>query len=133
MDSLSELLNKLKTANSSVERNALAVKAAETSDPAVPKILVELIDRPELANERGSLVNCLGSFDCSEKFLWLVKLVCHGNWKVSHEAMRILEKIDYLDAREVKQGYHLILMTADAGMKEVWRIDLISDLLAMFD
>ncbi|WBR99980.1 hypothetical protein OU994_16790 [Pseudoduganella sp. SL102] len=133
MDSLGELLDKLSTADNSLERNALAVKAAETGDPAVPKILVELIDRHELANERGTLVNCLGSFDCSGKFLWLAKLVCHGNWEVSHEAMRILEKIDYLDAREVQQGYDLLLMTAEAGMDEEWRTDLVNDLLAMFD
>jgi hypothetical protein len=133
MNTLSELLSKLKTANSSVERNALAITAAETGDPAVPEILVELIDRPELANERGTLVNCLGRFDCSGKFLWLVKLVCHGNWEVSHEAMCILEKIEYLDAREVEQGYCLLRMTTDAGMNDVWRADLVKDLLAMFD
>jgi hypothetical protein len=58
MDSLSELLSKLKTASRSVERNSLAVKAAETGDSAVPRILVDLIDRPDLANEPTAQNNC---------------------------------------------------------------------------
>jgi len=133
MDSLHELLRKLKTTNSSVERNALAIKAAETGDPEVPKVLIELIDRPELVNERGTLVNCLGSFDCSKNFLWLVKLVCHGNSEVSHEAMGILQTIDHVEELEVKQGYDFLLKTMDDSIDDAWRVDLKADLLSMFD
>jgi hypothetical protein len=57
---------------------------AETGDPSVKAVLVELIDRPDLSDQRATLVNCLARFDCSNKFLWLVNLVCQGNWEVAH-------------------------------------------------
>lgn len=130
---MDELLSRLRTTKSSVERNELALKAAETGSPKVPQVLIELIDRPELANERGTLVYCLGNFDCSEKFLWLVKLVCHGNWEVSHEAMGILVKIDHVEPGHAKQGYDFLQRATNASVNDEWRADLIADLLSMFD
>lgn len=97
------------------------------------QVLVELIDRPELANERGTLVNCLGSFDSSKNFLWLVTLVCNGNWEVSHKAMDILKKIDHVEAGEAKRGYDFLQRAVNAKINEEWRVDLIADLLSMYD
>lgn len=127
------MLSRLITTNSSIERNELAIKAAETGSPKVSKVLIELIDRPELANEHGTLVNCLGNFDCSKNFLWLVKLVFHGNWEVSHEAMDILAKIDNVEAGNAKQGYDFLLRATNARINDEWRAYLIADLLSMFD
>ena len=133
IDALDELLSRLSTANSCVERNALAMEAAATGDPKVAQVLIELIDRPELVNERGTLVYCLRNFDCSTSFFWLVKLVCHGNWEVSHEAMGILEKIGHVDAVEARQGYDYLLTTVDASIHDEWRADLMAELLSWFD
>ena len=133
MNSRDELLRKLKTTNSSVERNALAITATETGDPEVQRALIEMIDRPDLLNERGTLIYCLGQFDCSRDFLWLVRLVCEGNWEVSHEVAGILAKTNLVDGREAKQGYDLLLTTVAAGVRDAWREELIADLLSMFD
>ncbi|MDQ1833762.1 hypothetical protein [Massilia scottii] len=133
MDSLDELLRRLKNTNSSGERNALAITATETGDLEVKKVLIEMIDRPELLNERGTFVNCLGQFDCSRNFLFLVRLVCEGNWEVSHEAADILAKNDLVEGREVKEGYNCLRTTVAAGVNDEWRAELIADLLSMFD
>lgn len=98
MPSLSERLERLKDTKDSVERNALAITLTETGDPTVQAVLVELIDRPELSEQRATLVNCLGKYDCSNKFLWLVNLVCQGNWEVAHEAFDILADIESVDS-----------------------------------
>lgn len=133
IDVLDELRSKLIATSSSIERNALAIKAAKTGNPKIPQVLIELIDRPELANERGTLVHCLGSFDCSKSFLWLVKLVCHGNWEVSHEAADILMKIDHVQGAEAQQGYDYLRNTVIASINDEWRSDLLAELLSMFD
>ena len=44
------LLRRLKTTNSNVERNALAITATETGDPEVQRVLIEMIDRHDLLN-----------------------------------------------------------------------------------
>jgi len=95
--------------------------------------LIELIDRPELANERGTLVYCLANFDCLRHFLRLVRLVCYGNWEVAYEAMGVLAEMDNVETEGVKQGYDLLVINVDAGVSDEWRAKLLADLLSMFD
>lgn len=133
MASLSEQLERLKITTDSIERNALAIAVAETGDPSVQSVLVELIDRPELSEQRATLVNCLGKFDCSTKFLWLVNLVCQGNWEVAHEAFDILTDIKIVDPKQAKQGFDVLSATLDSGVSDDWREKLVRDLLSMFD
>lgn len=133
MTNLNEQLERLKETKDSIERNALAVTVTETGDPSVIAVLVELIDRPDLSNQRATLVNCLGKFDCSNKFLWLVNLVCQGNWEVAHEAFDILADIESVDSNEAKQGFDVLSKTLDSSAIDDWRETLVTDLLAMFD
>ena len=80
----------MKNTKDSIERNALAITVSETGDPSVQKVLVELIDRPDLLDQRATLVNCLGRFDRSNKFLWLVNLVCQGKLGSSARSLRYI-------------------------------------------
>lgn len=133
MSSLSEQLERLKDTKDSIERNALAIAVAESGDPSVQAVLVELIDRPELSDQRATLVNCLGRFDCSEKFLWLVNLVCQGNWEVAHEAFDILADIESVNSRDAKCGFDILSKTLNSDTIDGWRAKLVEDLVAMFD
>lgn len=133
MSSLGEQLERLKETKDTLERNALAIAVAETGDPSVKAVLVELIDRPDLSDQRATLVNCLARFDCSNKFLWLVNLVCQGNWEVAHEAFDILADIESVDSIEAKLGFDVLSKTLDSGAIDDWREKLVTDLLAMFD
>jgi hypothetical protein len=133
MSSLDEQLQRLKSTTHSIERNALAITAAETGDPSVKDVLIELIDRPELSQQRATLVNCVGRFDCSPEFLWLVNLVCQGNWEVAHEAFDILADLETVDSRLAKQGVDVLSKARDSGAIDDWRENLIADLLSMFD
>lgn len=133
MHTLTELLEKLRNVDDPVERNALAISATETGDPVVLDVLIELIDRPDLVDQRATLLNCAGRFDCSNRFLWLANLVCRGNWEVAHEAYDILVEIDSASSQDVKLAYDLLAKTCDAGVNDGWRGILINDLLSMFD
>jgi len=128
-----DLLDRLKTTQSGAERNALALQLADSARPEVKHALIDLIDRPELENERGTLVHCLGRYDCSDRLSWLVALVCRGNWEVAHEAMDILQDIESSHGDDVKRGYALLLATREAGVQDDWRASLIDELLSTFD
>ena len=133
MSDLGELLERLRGAHDPRERNALAIVATATRSPSVLPVLIELIDRPDLLDQRATLVNCMGEFDCSRHFLWLVNLVAQGNWEVAHEAYDILSCIDVIDSKEVKRGYNVLSKRCAAGDDDGWRIQLMRDLLKMFD
>lgn len=133
MTEAGDLLDKLKTTRSGAERDALALQLADRGRPEVKHALIDLIDRPELENERGTLVHCLGQYDCSDRISWLVELVCRGNWEVAHEAMDILQDIESSHGDDVKRGYDLLLATRDASVQDDWRAGLVDELLSEFD
>lgn len=133
MWSLNDDLKRLKETKNAVERNTLAIKVSATGDPSVKAVLVELIDRPDLSDQRATLVNCLGDFDCADKFLWLINLVCHGNWEVAHEAFDILANIESIDSTEAKIGFDTLAKNFASAVIDDWRKPLVEDLLAMFD
>ncbi len=88
----SEKLSRLETTDDDVERNSLAVALADTGDPRVFDALVQLIQRPELTNKRGTLVYCLEGYDCSSVFGLLEHLAATGNFEVAAQARVILDE-----------------------------------------
>lgn len=133
MPSLIEQLENLKTTKDSAKRSALAIALSETGDENVQDVLAELIDRPDLADQRATLVHCLGKFDCSGRFLWLVNLVCQGNWEVAHEAFDILAGIETVEGGQARLGFDVLSQTISSSDVSEWREKLVTDLLEMFD
>lgn len=87
-----EKLRRLEVTDSHLERNSLALKLSDTKDKRVFQPLVELIRRPELVNNRGTLVYCLQNYDCSTIVDLLVELAEFGNFEVSAGAEIILDE-----------------------------------------
>lgn len=133
MPGLEKQLQRLKIEKDANKRNTLALDLADTGDPRVQAAVVELIDRPELADCRATLVYCVGKFDCTDRFLWLIELVCHGNWEVANEAFDILSEIEMVSSEDVNAGFELISSTCNSSQVDHWRAKLVQDLLAMFD
>jgi hypothetical protein len=89
---LATKLQRLEATGDAIERNRLALDLAETRDRRVFDCLVGLIQRPELANQRGTLIYCLEDFDCSSVADLLAKLAETGNFEVAIQAEIILDK-----------------------------------------
>ncbi|WP_156454279.1 MULTISPECIES: hypothetical protein [unclassified Sphingomonas] len=87
-----EKLRRLEVTDSHLERYSLALKLSDTKDKRVFQPLVELIQRPELVNNRGTLVYCLQNYDCSTIVDLLVELAEFGNFEVSAGAEIILDE-----------------------------------------
>ncbi|MCJ2177370.1 hypothetical protein [Novosphingobium album (ex Hu et al. 2023)] len=85
-------LHRLEVTDSHLERNSLALELSDTKEPRLFRHLVELIQRPELVNNRGMLVYCLKNYDCSSIVDLLVELAESGNFEVSAGAEIILNE-----------------------------------------
>jgi hypothetical protein len=89
---MAEKLRRLQLTEDHAERHTLALELADTRDPRVFEALVSLIQQPELENWRGTLVYCLGNFDCSPVTDLLVNLAETGNAEVAMGASGILQE-----------------------------------------
>lgn len=133
MVNASDRLQDLKSTSDASTRNALALKLAETQQPEVLEILIELINRPDLKNHRGTLVHCLGFYDCKPHFNLLIELVTAGNWEVAHEAFALASAIDTIGAPQAETAYAMLARYSEKNEIEEWRKDLIIELLELFD
>ncbi len=126
-------LRTLETTTDDAQRNSLALSLAEQKTPGLDAVLVRLIQRPELADKRGTLVHALGYLDCSDHVGLLVGLVLTGGFEVAHEALQALETVEEADGDDIDEAFELLQkVQADPALPS-WRKELIEDLGEMFD
>ncbi|MES2302515.1 MAG: hypothetical protein V4521_10670 [Pseudomonadota bacterium] len=87
-----EKLERLETTSNHAERHTLALELSDTGDQRVLSSLVRLVQLPHLQKWRGTLVFCLGSFDCSGIVDLLVTLVENDDGEASWTASGILKE-----------------------------------------
>lgn len=85
-------LQRLEATDDHAERNSLAIELSDARDPRLFDILVSLIKKPELENNRGTLLNCLENYDCTSITDLLLELSKTGNFEVRAEADIILDE-----------------------------------------
>ena len=126
---ISEKLQRLENTGDAGERNELAMHLAETGDMRVFDALLRLIQRPELENNRGTLVYSLEGYDCSSIVDVLANLVATGNFEVAAHAGIILEQTSI--EPDVAQRLIGRLENARSEIEQPeWRRDLIEDTIA---
>ncbi|MBO9558442.1 MAG: hypothetical protein J7515_07630 [Caulobacter sp.] len=102
----SELLS-LENAKDGATRNALALHLAEAKCDGVDEVLVRLIQRPELANNRGTLVHALRYLNCAPHLALLTDLVVTGSFEVAHEALEAIETIEHVEGNDVRAAFEI--------------------------
>jgi hypothetical protein len=128
----SELLS-LENVVDGATRNALALRLSEAKVAGVDKVLVRLIQRPELANNRGTLVHALRHYDCGPHVALLVDLVITGGFEVAHEALEAIETIEHVEGNEVRAAFEKVERVLGADGLQDWRRLLLDDLFDKFD
>lgn len=133
MEDISRDIEVLRGESDPSKRNHLALKLSATKKKAVLDVILELIRRPGLEGERGTLVHCLGEFDCVPLFGLLIELQLEGNWEVAHEAYDLLVGIDVVDSVSADIAYEKLLAAVGSAELEDWRRGQVEALLAMFE
>lgn len=128
----SELLS-LENAKDGATRNALALRLAEAKCEGVDEVLVRLIQRPELANNRGTLVHALRYYDCAPHLALLADLVVTGGFEVAHEALEAIETIEHVEGNDVRAAFEKVERARGNDVLEAWRRPLLDDLWEKFD
>jgi hypothetical protein len=85
-------LTQLEETDDHAERHTLALELSEVRDQRVFEALVRLIQRPDLADRRGTLIYCLEGFDCSSVGDLLKAIAEAGNFEAAMQADIILEE-----------------------------------------
>lgn len=129
----SDDLKTLEAVTDADTRNALALRLAEAATPGLEPVLVRLIQRPDLADNRGDLIHALGYLDCSDHVALLVELVASGNFEAAHEALQALETVEEADAEEVERARAILERVRSVANVEPWRAGLLDELSEMFD
>lgn len=131
-DDVSSELLLLENVTDGATRNSLALRLAEAKVPGVDQILVRLIQRPDLANNRDTLVHALSYYNCAPYAVLLVDLVLSGGFEVAHEALEALETIDHVDGGDLREAFERFKRAIAAGEIQDWRRPLLDDLAEMF-
>ena len=105
---------------------------AETGDHRVRDVIIDLIDRPDLMNNRGTLVYALENYDLSDKLEFLIELVINGNFEVAHQAVLLIDKLT-VSGSDVQKVYLKLLEEAKRPQENDWRGDLLQELIDAFD
>ncbi|MFT4252371.1 MAG: hypothetical protein QM608_07795 [Caulobacter sp.] len=125
-------LHALETCADAVARNALALKLADARTPGLAEVLARLIQRPDLAKTRGTLVHALGMLDCAPHAALLVDLAITGGFEVAHEAVSALERVEGLAEADVRRVRARLESARAAGAVEDWRQDLLDEAWVLF-
>ena len=132
MDHIDLAIAKLKNEKDDSERNSLALDLAELRDHRILLALIELIEREDLVNSRGTLVYCLNNFDVSDYFILLVRLIVSGNWEVAHESFELIDSLNEVSSNQVSEGFKLLKAAVKNDALEEWRLNMMEDVLSMF-
>ena len=128
----SELLT-LEAAVDGATRNALALRLAESKVAGLDQVLVRLIQRPDLANNRGTLVHALRHYNCAPHLELLADLVATGGFEVAQEALEAIETIEHVEGSDVRASFEKIALARARENLEAWRRPLLDELFEKFD
>lgn len=132
-ESAASELQSLDSASDGATRNALALRLAEAKVAGVDEVLVRLIQRPDLAHNRGTLVHALRHYDCAPHLALLADLVAAGGFEVAHEALEAIETIQHVEGGEARAALEKIESARGRDDLEDWRRPLLDDLFDKFD
>ena len=136
MTSLNDIAGELQTLETLADgtaRNALALRLAEAGTPGLPDVLVRMIGRADLRTNRGTLVHCLGYYDCSDHLNSLLGLVIDGGLEVAGEAFEIIDLIEAVDGEDAERALDSTTEALDKPDLVDWRRAMLEEILEMFE
>lgn len=130
-ESVPSLIAIIRTTESKVVRNAIAIALADLQDERAAPVLAELLQNQRTEGSRGSLLYALSEFDNAPFLEHLVDIVIGGNFEERHQAFQNIESIE----SEIDPiTWNRCIQKLEAALQEVSsdRRELIATLLDLF-
>ncbi len=127
MHDLADQLERLRNTTDWRERHEIALQFADAREQTAVPVLVDLISRPVMLNQRGTLLYCLEHFDCTPYSGLLATILCTGDWEEAAHACIILETMPQLPFETMEY-----LRLALSENCEGWRHENIKGVLDLF-
>ena len=116
------VLELLRQEPSPAVRNAAAIAAADLRLPDADKFIIRLLRRPELKNQRGTLLYALEELQAKVPLTLLTEIISEGSYEARHHALSLLSKnLETGTASERKMcllTFRVLANSRDRGQRE---------------
>ena len=129
-----ELIEQIKNPQTPLRNKIpLILDLAEQRNWEIYPLILAALDSIEYAKVRGTLIYALANYPAEPLFEKAVGWLIDGNFEMAHEAAGILDKIAKIEGTRVDKAYAALTAALNNPANEIWRIELLEEVLGMFE
>ena len=125
-----ELIEQIKTLRNKIP---LILDLAEQRNREIYPLILAALDSAEYAKVRGTLIYALANYPAEPLFEKAISWLINGNFEMAHEAAGILDKIAKIEGTRADKAYAALTTALDNSANETWRVELLGEMLGMFE
>ena len=106
---------------------------AEQRNREIYPLILAALNSAEYAKVRGTLIYALANYPATPLFEKAISWLIDGNFEMAHEATGILDKIKNIEGTRADKAYAALTTALDNPANETWRVELLGEVLGMFE
>ena len=111
----------------------LILDLAEQRNREIYPLILAALDSEEYTKVRGTLIYALANYLAEPLFEKAISWLINGNFEMAHEATGILDKIEKIEDARADKAYAVLTTALDNPANETWRVELLKEVLGMFE
>ena len=111
----------------------LILDLAEQRNREIYTLILAALDSEEYTKVRGTLIYALANYLAEPLFEKAISWLINGNFEMAHEATGILDKIEKIEDARADKAYAVLTTALDNPANETWRVELLKEVLGMFE
>ena len=129
-----ELIEQIKNPQTPLRNKIpLILDLAEQRNREIYPLILAALDSAEYAKVRGTLIYALANYPATPLFEKAIGWLIDGNFEMAHEAVGILNKIAKIEGSRADKAYAALTTALDNPANETWRVELLGEVLGMFE
>ena len=129
-----ELIEQIKNPQTPLrDKIPLILDLAEQRNREIYPLILAALKSAEYAKVRGTLIYALPNYPAEPLFEKAIGWLIDGNFEMAHEAAGILDKIEKIEGARANKAYAALTTVLNNPANETWRIELLEEVLGMFE
>lgn len=131
-----ELIEQIKNPQTPLRNKIpLILDLAEQRNREIYPLILAALDSAEYAKVRGTLIYALANYPAEPLFEKAVGWLIDGNFEMAHEheAAGMIDKIEKIEGARTDKAYTALTAALDNPANETWRVELLEEVLGMFE